>query len=109
MKTVFILLATFAVYSASAQPATNEEALDSQLITRLSKASSLMRYDAKPNEVVSGHVTYSGIAVELLKSHNPLQLVNPLAPASYGSADDNVLRDSVSGRASAWKIFSIGF
>jgi hypothetical protein len=47
--------------------------------------------------------------VELLNIRNPLQLVNPAAPAKYGSAEDNVLRDPISGRVSGWKIFSIGF
>lgn len=109
MKRIFILLGVFAIYTANSQPATSEEALESQLITRLSKASSLIAYDVKLNEIVRGPVTYSGIAVETLKTSNPLQLFNPAAPAKYGSSEDNVLRDSVSGRASGWKFFSIGF
>jgi len=109
MKRISILLGVFAVLTANAQPVTSEEALESQLATRLSKASSLIAYDVKPNEVVRDRVSYSGIAVQLLKTDNLLQLFNPAAPAKYGSAEDNVLRDSVSGRASAWKLLSIGF
>jgi hypothetical protein len=45
--------------------------------------------------------------VQLLKTDNPLQLLNPAAPARYGSAEDNVIRDSFTGTASARKIFSI--
>jgi hypothetical protein len=63
----------------------------------------------KANEVVKGNVTYSGSAVEAFKTGNPLQLFNPFAPAKYDSGEDNVLRDSVTGRASAWKLFSIRF
>ena len=109
MKRISIVVVALAVCCANAQPATSEKALDSQAITRLSKATSLPAYQARPNEVVRGRVVYSGIAVELLHTHNPLQLFNPLAPAKYGSGFDNVLRDPISGRADGWKIFSIGF
>jgi hypothetical protein len=54
-------------------------------------------------------VTYSGIAVQALKTRKPLQLINPAAPPQYGSPEDNVLRNPVSGEVSGWKLFSIRF
>jgi hypothetical protein len=63
----------------------------------------------KPNEVVKGNVTLSGSAVEAVKTKRPLQLLNPLAPAQYGSPEDNVARDSVNGKTTGLKIFAIKF
>ena len=62
-----------------------------------------------PNEIVKGHAAYSGMAVDVIKTSNRLQLFNPFAPAQYGSAEDNTLRDSITGKASGWKPFPIRF
>jgi hypothetical protein len=64
---------------------------------------------AKPNEIVRGKVVYSGVAVQLVKTSNPLQLINPAAPPQYGSAEDNVLRDPTTGRAAGLKFLSLRF
>ncbi len=63
----------------------------------------------KNNQIVSGDVTYSGIAVAAVKAEDKLQLLNPLAPDEYGSAEDNVVRDPVTRAVSGLKIFSIEF
>jgi hypothetical protein len=109
MRIVSILVLALAAFTANAQAESTTPELESQLTTHIIKGSSLFSIEAKPNEIVSGPLTYSGIAVELVNIRNPLQLVNPAAPAKYGSAEDNVLRDPISGRVSGWKIFSIGF
>jgi hypothetical protein len=109
MRIVSILVLALAAFTANAQPESATPELESQLTTHISRKDFLSSNEAKPNEIVNGHRTYSGIAVELLNIRNPLQLVNPAAPAKYGSAEDNVLRDPISGRVSGWKIFSIGF
>ena len=109
MKRVSILLCALAALSANARPGDTEESLESQLTAGLAKASASASDREKPNEIMKGSVTYSGIAVQLLKTDNPLQLLNPAAPARYGSAEDNVIRDPFTGIASAWKIFSIKF
>jgi hypothetical protein len=109
MKTVSIVICSLAVLAANAQTPPTEGALESELAGRLGKAGPLSAQEVKPNEVVKRGVTYSGIAVQLLKTDNPLQLINPLAPPRYGSPEDNVLRDSITGGVSGWKIFSIRF
>ena len=109
MKRVSILLCVLAALAANARPADTEESLESQLTAGLAKASASASDREKPNEIMKGGVTYSGIAVQLLKTGNPLQLLNPAAPPQYGSAEDNVIRDPFTGTASAWKIFSIQF
>jgi hypothetical protein len=102
-----------------APPPDYERNLQSEFTSQLDKAGSPAAQEVKANEIASGRATYSGIAVQLLKTDNPLQLINPLAPPEYGSAEDNVIIDSFPERASPavpdtyfglrWKIFSIGF
>ena len=55
------------------------------------------------------NLVYSGIAVQTAKSRNPLQMINPFAPASYGSGVANTVPDARSGRADGLKVFAIGF
>jgi hypothetical protein len=63
----------------------------------------------KPNKIKRGKVTYTGAAVSVVKSKNPLQLINPFAPMSYGSSEDNTVRDPISGRASGVNLVAAGF
>jgi hypothetical protein len=106
---MFILVFGLAVLTSGTQLARAQDSMESQLNARLLKASSLSLREVKPNEIVKGDIAYSGIAVEAIKTDNLLQLFNPAAPAKYGSAEDNTMRDSITGRASAWKLFSIRF
>jgi hypothetical protein len=64
---------------------------------------------AKPNEILKGRITYSGSAVEIVKTKRPWQLLNPHAPPQYGSAEDNVARDPINGRVTGLKVFQIRF
>lgn len=89
--------------------ARSQDSLESQLNTRLNKAVSLSMSEVKPNEIVKGDVAYSGIVVNLFTTDSLPELLNPFAPAKYGSAEDNTLRDSVTERAFGWKLFSIRF
>ena len=109
MKRTIILVCGFVVLMGGTQLACAQDSMESQLNARLAKASSLSLREAKPNEIVKADIAYSGIAVQAIKTDNLLQLFNPAAPAKYGSAEDNTLRDSITGRASAWKLFSIRF
>jgi hypothetical protein len=109
MKRICTLLAALATFAATSQFARAEDSLESQLNTRLGKESSSLSTGAKAKEIVRGNVTYGGSAVEAYKTGSPLQLFNPFAPAKYDSGDDNVMRDTATGRASAWKLFSIAF
>jgi hypothetical protein len=63
----------------------------------------------KINEVVDDGITYSGIAVAMVNADNELQLLNPVAPEEYGTAEDSVVRDPITGKVSGLKIFSIRF
>ncbi len=60
-----------------------------------------------PSEKFPG-VVYSGILVQAARS-NPLQLLNPFAPAVYGDGEENVVRDLVTGEIEGLKILRIAF
>jgi hypothetical protein len=109
MKRTLILVCGLTVLAAGAQLARAQDTLESQLNSRLEKGGALSSSEVKPNEMVAGNVAFSGIAVEVLKTDNLLQLFNPFAPAKYGSADENTLHDPGTGKARGWKLFSIQF
>ena len=109
MKRLFIIVCGVAMLAGGVTQARGEDTLESELGARLKKAIDLSASEVKPNEIVSGGLTYSGVLVEVVKTDNPLQLVNPFAPEQYGSAWDNSLHDLKTNTASGWKLFSIDF
>jgi hypothetical protein len=122
MKRCLMLLLLFSALAVQAQstnaplikmPLTNTvprlagESLEAQTIG--TGLPGLNLNELKPNEIARGRFLYSGIAVELLKKRNPLQLINPIAPPEYGSPDDNIVRDPPSGKVRGFKLFAIRF
>ncbi len=71
----------------------------------------LLTQPLKPNTIqgLNPAITYSGVIPQVVKSDNPLQLINPFAPARYGSGMDNLDRDIVTGKERGLKLFSLGF
>jgi hypothetical protein len=65
----------------------------------------------QPNEIAGKRFSISGISVQLIKTRNPLPLINPFAPADYGSGRDNFVaeRDPMTGRRMGLKVFSFEF
>jgi hypothetical protein len=62
-----------------------------------------------PNSVQSEEypgIEYSGILVQAFRS-NPLQLINPFAPARYGDGEANILRNPVTREVEGLKIWEI--
>jgi hypothetical protein len=109
MKRMSILVCGLAILTGGTYLARAQDSLESDLNTRLGKAGARSMDELKANEMMKGKVTYSGIAVEFLKTDNLLQLFNPFAPAKYGSASDNTIEDPGTGKPRAWKLFSIQF
>ncbi|HSH92932.1 MAG TPA: hypothetical protein VK968_02165 [Roseimicrobium sp.] len=52
--------------------------------------------------------TYDGALVKASRG-NPLQLINPFAPAEYGTAEDNVVRDLSGKKVEGVAVFRIRF
>jgi len=115
MKTLLTLavslLAATAVHAQTVTPP--DDAMQTQItqnLVRQPPSQSLLtpRFE-KANEIRRNGLSYSGILVELAKTGHPLELINPAAPAEYGSAEDNTARDPITHRVSGLKLFSIQF
>jgi hypothetical protein len=50
-----------------------------------------------------------GAAVQWFKTDNFLQLFNPFAPARYGSGEQNLAHDAITGKPKGLIIFAIDF
>lgn len=113
MKTALTFLVMLWVVATNAQNTGGASAHSHEspqsIISAPSAETLLTLKQTKPNEIVSGRVTLSGIIVEAVKIDKPLQLINPVAPASYGSAADNTMIDPLTKKASGLKVFSIQF
>jgi hypothetical protein len=113
MKRILTLFAALWVVAANAQntggASANSHESPQSLLTAPSTETLITLKPSKPNEITAGRITLSGIVVEAVKIDNPLQLINPFAPASYGSAEDNTVRDPLTGKASGLKVFAIRF
>jgi len=114
-----VLLIGLTAYS---QSTTGTDTMQSQIRRGLSEGRDrnlITLPTEKANEVRHGNVTYDGIFVQFLKSDNKLQLINPAAPAEYGSGRDNLVNDPSPELGSSidhgnsghqgLKLFSIGF
>jgi hypothetical protein len=108
MKTFLIVISAIMAGAAFAQSAQNTGKLQTETERRAEKNLNATKSE-KCNRIESRKVTYSGIAVAAIKADNKLQLLNPVAPEQYGSAEDSVVRDPVTRTASGLKIFSIEF
>ena len=79
MKTLFIGLLMAATAGASGAPI--ERSLDAEIAVRAKDQplqQRLLSAPPKPNEIRRKNTVYSGIAVQIVKTRNPLQLINPL-------------------------------
>ena len=108
MKALLGAIFTGIALAASAEPPPNGEPLGSQTSRSAQGAEGLLE-TPKPNQIQAGSVTYSGSAVQIVKTDNPFQLISPFAPLKYGSAEDNLMRDPISGKQSGLKFLSISF
>jgi len=62
-----------------------------------------------PNQISLRRLELDGIAVQLVKTDNPLQLINPAAPERYGPAEDDVVRDLTTSKISGLKLLELRF
>lgn len=108
MKLISIMAMAIAPLSLLAQSNTIEGSAESSLDwwAREIVAEALSITNAQPIQV---GVTYSGIAVQLIRAEQPLQLVNPLAPKSYGTGEQNVIFDLFTRNPVGLKLFSFNF
>ena len=108
MKRLSIFLGALVALSAWAETSSKEESIETS-VAKHAKDYPLTIEQKKHNEITAGNFTYSGIAIQVVKTDNLFQLFNPVAPERYGSGEDNVVLDPISNRASGLKVFSIQF
>jgi hypothetical protein len=119
MKATLILLTVLTAGTLAAQPLTkapkNEapKKVDHAVKTDvLPPAHQEIVITSKPEAAnsVAGHkVVYSGVAVQVAKARHPLQLLNPFAPAEYGTGHENLDRDIITGKVTGFKLISVNF
>ena len=52
----------------------------------------------------------TGVIPRIIRDGDPLQMLNPIAPAKYGTAEDDAVLDSdVPGRGDGIKLLSVSF
>lgn len=52
----------------------------------------------------------TGVIPHIIRGGDPLQMLNPFAPAKYGTAEENTVLDAdVLGRGDGIKLFSVSF
>lgn len=108
MKRTVFLVCAFAALGAYADDQThNPSSVEAKSI--ITSKGQVPADDKKIEEVKVGKVTYSGIAVQLARTDNVLELFDPLAPVRYGTGEYNLVRDPISGKSSGLKFLSISF
>jgi len=108
MKRFSILFSALTILVANAESNHPSETLETRTARHVKETPPTLS-ELKPNEIKAGKFSYSGAAVEAIKTDNPLELINPAAPVHYGLAEQNVVREPANGKVSGLKIFSIQF
>jgi hypothetical protein len=108
--TLLVLLSANAVW-AQVGPGGQELKKTTAATPAIVNQAAALKPALKPNEIAGTRpdVTYSGVLVQVKKTDNPLQLINPFAPARYGSGDQNFSRDVTGRGAGGLKFFSMGY
>ena len=112
MKTTLILLTVLTAGTLAAQPpAQSPKKADHTVKTDLPSGheSLIVVKPESANSIAGRKVVYSGVAVQIAKTKNPLQLLNPFAPPEYGSGHENLDRDIITGKPTGFKIISVSF
>lgn len=111
MKTfarLFIVLIVSAA-GAMAQNAKSGVSKDTQATSSdREKAAPVVKMES-PKQLLGKKFKYDGALIKLTKADNPLQMINPFAPARYGSGFDNLARDPIDGKGTGISLVSIKF
>lgn len=108
MKTWNITLLTLLAGALFAPAETTETTVQSKTI-RKARESIVTSKPKSKTVITKRNVEYSGIAVAIVKADNKFQLLNPVAPATYGTTESSVVIDPLTRAATGLKIFSIRF
>lgn len=62
-----------------------------------------------PNRVFGTNLKYQGVVPMAWRAPNPLQLINPLAPLSFGDGDQNVIVNPATKQQEGVKLLQVRF
>ena len=62
-----------------------------------------------PNRAFGTNLKYQGVVPMVWRAPNPLQLINPLAPARYGDGYQNVIVDPATKQQEGVKLIQVRF
>ena len=108
MKRLFVLTVAFAPLLAQAQLKPLDTLTDVELAT-YTRGYIFGIPETSYDRIVGERVVYSGISIQLIRSPNPLQLINPWAPKEYGPSDQNLAIDPVTAKPAGLRFFAISF
>jgi len=84
---------TLAAWTALAQdPEAQRDTTSNARISKQHELSTAARPATEPaNSIKRGRTVYRGAGPQMIKLRNPLQLINPFAPMSAGSGEQNLV------------------
>ena len=94
---IFVVIASFA---AAQQPQVQKKTFTAKVRTKARPGPSAPPLKKEDTE---------GVLPRAARGGNPLQMLNPKAPAVYGKSEDNVVLDADTGKWKGIKLFSILF
>src|SRR5712671_3465546 len=105
-KTTLTILMIAALAACDQASAVTSQHASSQSTTLVQRRHSVQ--SRRPAAEARPQVT--GVIPRAIRIGNPLQMLNPLAPAKYGTAEENVLLDSdLPGKWDGIKLLGISF
>ena len=108
MKALVIISVLFVAGMAAAQSPDNERSLESSTPRGLRERPQIFHPESR-YEIQGTHFTYSGLAVAIAKSPNPVEMFNPLDEDNFDGSANNTVWNEKTGRPLGWRILTIKF
>ena len=111
MKNLFIVLILTICSLSNSLGQTNQTEMSNQA-SAVQKPTQTVTVPPQTKPLTQGlrkKAMYSGALVQLSKADNPLQLINPFAPARYGSGFSNLIVDPAIGRSQGISLITIRY
>ena len=111
MKNLFIVLILTICSVSNSFGQTNQTEISKQTeVGQKPKQTINVAPPAKPAPTgLRKKATYSGVLVQVTKTDNPFQLINPFAPARYGSGFSHLRIEPSTGKAQGISLLTIGY
>ncbi len=109
MKLICLLATAALPLTLLAQPKPTDDSPETTKLELWSQKTFIETPSVSYDKLVHGKVTYTGIGVQLIQAEQPLQLLNPFAPPSYGAGEQNLSADPMTKQNFGLRFFAINF